>query len=637
MPLLTLKDTHLAYGTQVLLEKESMTIDSGNIIGLLGRNGVGKTSLLKILIGEVKPDSGERWVSPGLRIASLEQELPFQTDETVYDFIAGGLDNVGRLLSDYNHLTMQSDDSLDMQKLERLQHEIDAINGWAIQQKVETVISQLELPTDALMSSLSGGWSRRAALARALVVEPDILLLDEPTNHLDIPAIQWLEKLLLDFRGAIVLITHDRTFLQKVANLIMELDRGSLIYWPHDYQGFLRHRDQQLAAEEKMNSEFDKKLAREEVWIRQGIKARRTRNEGRVRALEKMRREYTERRNVQGNAKITLNKSDTTGKIVVEALGISHGYENNQLIRDFSINILRGDHIGLIGPNGTGKTTLLKILLGKLQPDHGKIKAGTRIEIAYFDQLREQLEPEKSVQDNLAEGDDFVTINERSVHVISYLQDFLFTPDRIRQPVKSLSGGEQNRLILARLFSKPANVLVMDEPTNDLDMETLELLEEILLSFEGTLLMVSHDRAFLDNVVTSSIVFEGNAEVNHYVGGYQDWVNHGGTFNKKKSTDTEPEPKPETLPKNALDENQKKIKQQVVKLSYKLQRELDQLPEKIEQAEIELRKLEEIISKPTFYDQDQSTIDSGMKQLASAQQALEILYARWEDIEQTPQ
>ena len=634
MPLLTLKDIHLAYGPQVLLEKEAMTIESGDIVGLLGRNGVGKTSLLKILIGENKPDSGERWVSPGIRIAALEQELPFQAEETVYEFIAGGLEKVGRLLKEYHQLTVLTEGTVDMDKLSRLQTEIDAIDGWKIQQKVETVISQLDLPSDSPMSSLSGGWSRRAALARALVLEPDILLLDEPTNHLDIPAIEWLEKLLLDFRGAIVLITHDRTFLQKVSNRIMELDRGHLIYWQHDYEGFLIHRDQQLAAEAKTHSEFDKKLAREEVWIRQGIKARRTRNEGRVRALEKMRNELKARRNVQGNARISLNKSDASGKIVVEALGIKHGYDDKQLVKDFSITIMRGDRIGLIGPNGTGKTTLLKILLGQLTPDHGKVKIGTRIEIAYFDQLREQLELEKTVQDNLADGGDFVTINGRDVHVISYLQDFLFTPDRIRQPVKSLSGGEQNRLILARLFSKPANMLVLDEPTNDLDMETLELLEEILLSFDGTLLLVSHDRAFLDNVVTSSIVFEGDGEVNHYIGGYQDWIYHGGSFNSESSTGKNSGTSQEKP------EQPKPLKQQLTqprKLSYMLQRELDQLPGKIEEAEIALGQLEETISSPEFYQQEQSRIDDALKQVSAAQESLEKLYARWEEIEQGQQ
>lgn len=631
MPLLTLKDIHLAYGPQVLLDAEAMTIDAGDIIGLLGRNGAGKSSLLKLLHGDIRPDGGERWVQPGTRIAMLEQELPYKASETVYDFIAGGLAKTGALLSQYHQLISAPDP--DMKKLARLQHEIDGADGWKLQNRVEIVISQLDMPADDLMSTLSGGWTRRAALARALVSDPDILLLDEPTNHLDIPAIEWLEKLLLDFRGAIVLITHDRAFLQRTANRIMELDRGKLIYWQHDYQAFLTHRDQQLTAEAKTNAEFDKKLAREEQWIRQGIKARRTRNEGRVRALEKMREEVRARLNVQGNAKISLNKSEMSGKIVVEAEGIRHGYGDETLIDNFSITVMRGDRIGLIGPNGIGKTTLLKILLGQLQPDHGKVKTGTKIEIAYFDQLREQLDPEKSVQDNLAGGSDHVTINGLDMHVISYLQDFLFEPARIRQPVKALSGGEQNRLILARLFSKPANLLVLDEPTNDLDMETLELLEEILMKFEGTLLLVSHDRAFLDNVVTSSIVFEGNGQVRHYVGGYQDWVRQGGTF--------DPNPLHEKAsPGSNTGHKQKPQTQQPAKpgkLSYKLQRELDQLPGKIETAEAELAALEKTISEPAFYDRDKDAIDAFMKQVTAAQAALEKLYARWDEIEQGQQ
>jgi ATP-binding cassette subfamily F protein uup len=633
MPLLTLKNIHLAYGPQVLLDKEAMVIEAGDRIGLLGRNGVGKSSLLKILTNEVKPDAGERWLQPGSKVACLEQELPLQAKETVYDFVAGGLENLGQLLRDYHQLLTTASDEASMKKLEHIQHDIDVLDGWKIQNKVETVISQLQLPWDDLMSTLSGGWTRRAALARALVVEPDILLLDEPTNHLDIPAIEWLEKLLLDFRGAIVLITHDRAFLQRTANRIMELDRGTLISWQHDYQGFLQHRDQQLAAEAKFNQEFDKKLVKEEVWIRQGIKARRTRNEGRVRALEKMRAEVKARRAQQGNAKITVNKSESSGKIVVEAEGIQHGFDSEVLIKPFSITIMRGDRIGLIGPNGYGKTTLLKILLGQLKPEHGKLKTGTRIEIAYFDQLREQLDPEKTVQDNLADGSDFVEINGRNVHVISYLQDFLFDPGRIRQPVKSLSGGEQNRLILARLFSKPANMLVMDEPTNDLDMETLELLEEILLTFDGTLLMVSHDRAFLDNVVTSSIVFEGNGEVNHYVGGYQDWAERGGKFADKAVKDNN------DLPEIESKEQSSKPQQQSGpgKLSYKLQRELNQLPAKIETAENEVTTLEGTISDPAFYKKDQETIDATLKAVSTAQETLEQLYSRWEEIEQGQQ
>ena len=631
MPLLTLKDIHLAYGPQVLLDAESMVIETGDIIGLLGRNGAGKSSLLKLLHGDIRPDAGERWLNPGTRIAMLAQELPFKASETVFDFIAAGLARTGALLSRYHQLT--SGGEPDMKQLARVQQEIDALDGWKIQQKVDTVISQLDLPADDLMTTLSGGWTRRVALARALVSEPDILLLDEPTNHLDIPAIEWLENLLHDFRGAIVLITHDRAFLQRTANRIMELDRGKLIYWQHDYQAFLKHRDAQLAAEAKSNAEFDKKLAKEEVWIRQGIKARRTRNEGRVRALEKMREEVKARLGVQGSAKITVNKSELSGKIVVEAEGVRHGYAGETLIDNFSITVLRGDRIGLIGPNGAGKTTLLKILLGQLKPDHGKVKTGTKIDIAYFDQLREQLDPEKTVQENLAGGSDHVTINGRSVHVISYLQDFLFEPARIRQPVKALSGGEQNRLILARLFSKPANMLVLDEPTNDLDMETLELLEEILMNFDGTLLLVSHDRAFLDNVVTSSIVFEGNGQVKHYVGGYRDWVRQGGRFATKGAPG-------KAAPAGKPGHTQKPQAQQPAKpgkLSYKVQRELDQLPGRIEAAEAALAALEETIADPAFYDNDAATIDKTMKQVTAAQEALEKLYARWEEIEQGQQ
>ena len=630
MPLLTLKDVHLAYGPTVLLNKESLVIEAGERIGLLGRNGVGKSSLLKILSRENKPDAGELWLQPGARVAYLDQELPVDENATVYDFVAGGLKHLGQLLSTYHHITTH--ETPDLKKLEQLQHQIDSQDGWKIQNKVETVISQLDLPEDTIMTTLSGGWSRRAALARALVLEPDILLLDEPTNHLDIPAIEWLEKLLLDFRGAIILITHDRAFLQKTANRIMELDRGKLISWQHDYQAFLRHRDTQLASEEKANTEFDKKLAKEEDWIRQGIKARRTRNEGRVRALQKMREEVKARRSQQDTARITVNKSELSGKIVAKAKGITHGYDSNTLVDNFSITILRGDRIGLIGPNGYGKTTLLKILLGQIQPDHGKVKTGTRIEIAYFDQLREQLDPEKTVQDNMAGGADFVEINGRSIHVISYLQDFLFEPARIRQPVKSLSGGEQNRLILARLFSKPANVLVLDEPTNDLDMETLELLEEILLKFDGTLLLVSHDRAFLDNVITSCVVFEGQGNVNHYVGGYAEWAKRGGAFRENPGT-------MENMPKKA-ERKPKPQKQQTYragKFSYMVQRELDALPEKIETAEAELTELQSVISDPEFYENEQTTIEIAMKKVAAAQENLEALYARWEEIEQSKQ
>src|SRR5688572_20849463 len=494
MPLFRLTDIYLAYGTQVLLDKVNLTIQPNERWGLLGRNGSGKSTFLKLLNGNIRADGGEFWQEPELRVAYLDQELPATSDMSVFDYVADGLADSAALIKKFHHLIEQEPTDRVMQQMEEVQREIEVKGAWSLQQKVESVMTMLDLPNDKTMAELSGGWARRVALGRALVSDPDVLLLDEPTNHLDIPAIQWLEKQLQEFRGAVVVITHDRSFLQQVANRILELDRGKLRVWQHDYQRFLVFRDQQLEAEAKSNMEFDKKLAQEEVWIRQGIKARRTRNEGRVRALEAMREEFGARRNVEGKASMQVNVAEQSGKIVIEAEKLSHSFDGKQIIKNFSTRIMRGDKIGLIGPNGCGKTTLLKILLGQLEPEQGKLKIGTKLELAYFDQFRGELDPEKSVIDNIAEGSEYIEVNGRSRHVISYLQDFLFSPERLRQPVKALSGGEQNRLILARLFSKPANLLVLDEPTNDLDLETLELLEELLLNYEGTLLLVSHDR-----------------------------------------------------------------------------------------------------------------------------------------------
>lgn len=636
MPLIQLSNIHLAYGPLVLLDNEELVIRRGERYGLLGRNGAGKSSFMKLLSGEIRADSGELWVRPGTRIACLAQELPTER-QSVYDYIADGLPEAGRLLQEFHHLSAHADQPGALDKMEKVQQKLEAIDGWTLQQKVETAINLLGLDAEEELQNLSGGGARRAALGRALVSEPDVLLLDEPTNHLDILSVEWLENYLRDFRGALVTITHDRAFLQKVADRIIELDRGKLKVWEHDYQRFLEYRDQALAAEERANAEFDKKLAEEERWIRQGIKARRTRNEGRVRALEKMREEFKARRSVQGKAKMQLNEAESSGKIVVEAEHIHHAFDDKLIVKDFSIKILRGDKIGLIGPNGVGKTTLLNILLGKLTPDQGTMKIGTKLEVAYFDQTRAQLDAEKSVIDNLADHGDFIEVRGKSRHVISYLQDFLFTPDRIRQPVKALSGGEQNRLILARMFSKPANLMVLDEPTNDLDLETLELLEELLLDFEGTLLLVSHDRAFLDHVVTSSIVFEGLGSVAQYVGGYTDWVSAGGNFRRpeqqatasadtsQSATSPAPTGEPKTMDKESRDKK--------AKLSYKLQRELEELPGRIEETEQLVAELEETIAEAGFYEQDHHEVEATLARLGREQETLETLYARWEELD----
>ena len=542
MPLLRLDKAALHYGHLVLLDDVDLSISGGRKIGLLGRNGVGKTTLLRVLAGEVALDAGTRWLRPGTRLAWLQQTLPQADASTVYDVVASGLSEVGGLLAEYHHLLHDAGSpdraTPDLADLARVQQQLEARDGWLLQQRVESVISQLELPGDARMAELSGGWRRRVALGQALVGEPDILLLDEPTNHLDIPAIEWLEEQLRAFAGALVLITHDRRFLQNVATEMAELDRGHLTRWEGDYQGFLRHREQQLAAEERANELFDKKLAQEEVWIRQGIKARRTRNEGRVRALEAMREERRQRRERTGAADFAVEEAGRSGKIVVELDGVSHGFDGKPVIRDFSTVIRRGDRIGIVGANGAGKTTLVRIMLGELTPDTGTVRLGTRLETAYSDQLRDHLDPDGNLIDNVCAGQDFIDIGGRRRHAISYLGDFLFSPDRARMPVRALSGGEQNRAVLARLFSKPANLLVLDEPTNDLDIETLELLEDILLGFDGTVLLVSHDREFMDRVVTSLLVLDGVGGVTEHVGGYSDWEARGGHLSQSLAART---------------------------------------------------------------------------------------------------
>ena len=627
MPLLKLNSVHLQYGTQVLLDDVNLNITRGEKLGLLGRNGAGKTTLLKVLAGELTPDSGERWIRPGVHIARLLQTLPEADDVTVYDAVAAGLEDAGRLLSEYHQL-LQADPPADMDHLARVQQQLAAADGWRLQQRVETTISQLQLPAESSMGELSGGWRRRVALAQALVSQPDILLLDEPTNHLDIPAIRWLEEQLANFPGAIILITHDRRFLQNVASSIAELDRGHLTQWQGNYQGFLRHREQELLAEERANDLFDKRLAQEEVWIRQGIKARRTRNEGRVRALKDMRDERQSRRERTGSANFAVEGAGKSGKIVAELKSVSKSFGEQCILDNFSAIIQRGDRVGIVGPNGAGKSTLVKILLNELQPDTGTVTFGSKLEVAYSDQLRGELDPEKNLIDNVCGGQDFIEINGKRRHAISYLGDFLFSPQRVRTPVKALSGGEQNRAILAKLFSKPANLLVLDEPTNDLDIETLELLEEILLTFDGTVLLVSHDRDFMDNVVTSLLVLEGNGVVSEQAGGYSDWMARGGRLMDSVE-------KPKAAPSGAVP-----IEAAVTgsptrkrKLSFKDQRELDSLPGQIEKLELRQKGLEESVSQPDFYQRGHAETEQVLGELSGVQNELEAVFERWAALE----
>ena len=637
MPLLKLDKVSLNFGTHVILDNAELQISKGQRIGLLGRNGAGKTTLMKIIAGSVQPDGGERWLRPGTQVAWLEQSLPEVADQTVYDMVADGLAEVGELLKQYHHLIADYEHA-DTTELERVQAQLEAKHGWSLGQKVDTVISQLQLPADTPLAELSGGWRKRVALARALVREPELLLLDEPTNHLDIPTIEWLEKALQDYHGALLLVTHDRSFLEKVANEIAEIDRGHLYQFEGTYQRFLRFREEQLAAEETANKLFDKKLAEEEVWIRQGIKARRTRNEGRVRALKAMREERSQRRVKQGTAKFEASQGERSGKLVVELTNISHRFEDNEVIKNFSTTVMRGDRIGLVGINGAGKSTLLKILLGKLTPSEGKVKLGTKLDIAYFDQLREHLDLDKNLIDNICGGQDFIEINGKRKHAISYLGDFLFTPDRVRTPAKALSGGEQNRAILAKVFSKPANILVLDEPTNDLDIETLELLEDILLKFEGTVLLVSHDRQFMDNVVTSLMVFKGEAQVEEIVGGYSDWIRHGGSLaataeaksaekkaNQKQLASNQPQATASTSTNTNTDAKKAP--------STKEKKALEKQLKLIEKLENQQQELEALMAAAEFYSGEKSYIDEVLQKVAVNQTELEEAYRAWEELE----
>lgn len=636
MPLLRLDKVSLNFGTHVLLDQTDFQISKGQRIGLLGRNGAGKTTLMKIIAGSMQVDAGECWLRPGTQIAWLEQSLPTAADQTVYDMVADGLAEVGDLLKEYHHLIADYEHA-DTKKLEQVQAQLEVKNGWSLGQKVDTVISQLQLPADTPLTELSGGWRKRVALARALVREPELLLLDEPTNHLDIPTIEWLEKALQDYHGALLLVTHDRSFLEKVANEIAEIDRGQLYQFEGTYQRFLRFREEQLAAEENANKLFDKKLAEEEVWIRKGIKARRTRNEGRVRALKAMRNERSQRRAKPGKANFEASQGERSGKLVVELTEISHRYGDNEVIRNFSTTVMRGDRIGLVGVNGAGKSTLLKILLGKLEPSEGRVKLGTKLDIAYFDQLREHLDLEKNLIDNICGGQDFIEVNGKKKHAISYLRDFLFTPDRIRTPAKALSGGEQNRAILAKVFSKPSNVLVLDEPTNDLDIETLELLEDILLEFQGTVLLVSHDRQFMDNVVTSLMVFENSGEVVETVGSYSDWIKQGGSLTEENKQGNNEAGQVKKGKQEHTESAYNKLTQQSPhhknQLSHKKKKDLEKQLKLIEQLESTKQELDMMMAEANFYTEDKSHIDEVLKKVAENNRKLDNAYRSWEELE----
>ena len=608
MPLVALDRVSIAYGHLPLLDEVSLQIDPRERVSVIGRNGTGKSTLLKIISGDASPDGGTVWRQPGLRVARLEQDVPLSTDRTVFDVVAEG------------HT-----------------HHLAEDEAWLREHHVDLVLSRLELPAEAIVDTLSGGWRRRVLLARALVGQPDVLLLDEPTNHLDIDAIGWLEEFLAEYAGAVIFVTHDRAFLQRLATRIVELDRGRLTSWPFDYATYAKRKEEAIANETVQHAKFDRKLAEEEAWLRQGIKARRTRNEGRVRALMAMREERAARREQLGAVKLEVEQAEPSGKLVFEARAISKAYGATPIVRDFSTRILRGDRIGLIGPNGAGKTTLLRLLIGELAPDSGDVRQGANVQVAYYDQQREQLDPERTVFDTIGDGNDTVTANGRTRHVHAYLRDFLFSNERARSPVKALSGGERNRLLLARLFTRPANVLVLDEPTNDLDLETLELLEEQLAEWPGTLLLVSHDRAFLDNVVSSTFAFEGGGFVAEYVGGYSDWVRQtaapdGATRTQRRTKGTKENTK-ESAIGASTDGTPPAALTPVKRLSYKENRELEALPLRIEALEEEQRTLERTIAAPEFYKEPAATINATLARLEALQKELIDAYARWEELD----
>jgi ATP-binding cassette subfamily F protein uup len=625
MSLLRFDEVSVEFGDLKILSGAEFSIDAGERVCLIGRNGAGKSTTLRLITGELEPDRGDIVRAEGLVVSQLAQTLPEAMDLPVHDVVRAGLSDIEALLAEYRHRSRLDLDREGMQELEALHARIDAHEGWHIEQRVETVISDLNLPADRKMSELSGGWRRRVALAKALVQKPDLLLLDEPTNHLDIATIKWLEDRVYSYPGAVMFITHDRAFLQRLATRIVEIDRARLTSWPGNYQDYLRRKEKALEDEAAANERFDKKLEEEEAWIRQGIKARRTRNEGRARALVKMREERARRVSPEARARIYIEEAEKSGRKVIRAKNVSYRYGDEPLIEGFSIKIMRGDRIGLIGNNGVGKTTLLRLLLGQLAPQSGTLKHGTNLEIGYFDQLRQTLDLDKSVAYNVGDGRSYIRLNGKDRHVVGYLKGFLFSPKRSQTPVKALSGGERNRVILAKLFTRPANLLVLDEPTNDLDIETLEVLEEKLCEYSGTLIVVSHDREFLDNVVTSTIVFEEDGHIQEYVGGYSDWVRQG----KQLAVTDNPFDSGERKRRAA----ERRKQRPATKLSYMDQRELDGLPAEIEELEAAIAALQEMVTGPGFYAQDAAAVRDTLEKLAATEAELEKRIDRWGELE----
>ena len=638
MALISLTNGYLSFSDAPLLDHAELHIEPNERVCLVGRNGAGKSTLLKIIAGDVLMDDGKIQYEKDLVVSRLEQDPPRNAQGNIFDYVAEGVGHLTDLLKEYHHISVQLEENYSDQilsQLEQVQAKLEHADGWRFENKINEVLLKLGLNPNTKLSALSGGWLRKAALARALVCDPDVLLLDEPTNHLDVEAIEWLENFLLDFQGSLVFISHDRSFIRKMATRIVDLDRGQLQSYLGNYDLYLTTKEENLRVEALQNELFDKRLAQEEVWIRQGIKARRTRNEGRVRALKAMREERRQRRDVMGTAKLQLDTSSRSGKIVFEMEDVSYEIAGKTLLKDFSTTILRGDKIVLVGPNGCGKTTFIKLLLGEIQPTSGKIRCGTKLEIAYFDQYRADLDPEKTVMDNVADGKQDIEINGVKRHVLGYLQDFLFPPKRAMTPVKALSGGERNRLLLAKLLLKPNNLLILDEPTNDLDVETLELLEEILTDYQGTLLIVSHDRQFIDNTATECYLFEGEGRLNKYVGGFFDAKQQQANFWARKATEEQAKAKKsEPLKEESAVKNDRTSKPKSVKLSYKEQRELEQLPQLLEELETKITALQAEIADPAFFQQAHDITDAKLKALADTEAELETAFLRWEELEE---